>query len=68
MTLSTNFLVLTAASDNLPIHEDKSRGVYVKGLLEVFVGSVVEVYQVMQQGIASRVVASTGMSRLYANK
>ncbi|TPX48063.1 hypothetical protein SeLEV6574_g02259 [Synchytrium endobioticum] len=40
----------------------KNRGVYVKGLLEVFVASVAEVYQVMQQGMMSRVVASTGMN------
>ncbi|TPX36271.1 hypothetical protein SmJEL517_g01402 [Synchytrium microbalum] len=54
--------LLNPSNDNLPIHEEKVKGVYVKGLLEVFVGSVAEVYQVMQQGMSSRVTASTGMN------
>jgi len=49
----------TASNDNLPIHEEKNRGVYVKGLLEVYVSSVQEVYEVMKRGGASRVVAFT---------
>jgi kinesin family member 5 len=54
--------LLNPANDNLPIHEEKSRGVYVKGLLEVFVGSVEEVYEAMRRGQSSRVVASTNMN------
>lgn len=49
--------------DNLPVHEEKSKGVYVKGLLEVFVGNVSEVFEVMDKGQANRVVASTSMLR-----
>jgi hypothetical protein len=49
----------TASQDNLPIHEDKSKGVYVKGLLEVYVSSTEEVYEVMRRGSENRVVAST---------
>ena len=39
-------------NDNLPVHEDKQRGVYVKGLHEFYVGSVGEVYQVLERGVA----------------
>ena len=49
----------SAHNDNLPIHEDKTRGVYVKDLLEVYVSSIPEVYEVMRRGGAARVVAST---------
>lgn len=51
-----NFL---ASHDNLPIHEDKVKGVYVKGLLEVYVSSTEEVYEVMRRGGNNRVVAYT---------
>ena len=49
----------TAANDNLSIHEEKNRGVYVKGLTDVYVGSEMEVFDVMKAGARSRVVAST---------
>ncbi|KAJ3101679.1 hypothetical protein HDU97_001220 [Phlyctochytrium planicorne] len=54
--------LLNPAQDNLPIHEEKNKGVYVKGLLEVFVGSVDEVYDAMRRGQEARVVASTNMN------
>ncbi|KAI8379311.1 kinesin heavy chain [Radiomyces spectabilis] len=54
--------LLNPAQDNLPIHEDKTKGVYVKGLLEVYVGSSDEVYEVMRRGSNNRVVASTNMN------
>ncbi|KAJ3056456.1 hypothetical protein HK097_006775 [Rhizophlyctis rosea] len=54
--------LLNPANDNLPVHEEKNRGVYVKGLLEVFVGSVAEVYDVMRRGQSSRSVAYTNMN------
>lgn len=54
--------LLNPANDNLPIHEDKSRGVYVKGLLEVYVSSVDEVYEVMRRGGNSRAVSATNMN------
>ncbi|KAI8914766.1 P-loop containing nucleoside triphosphate hydrolase protein [Powellomyces hirtus] len=54
--------LLNPANDNLPIHEEKSRGVYVKGLLEVFVGSIGEVYDAMRRGQSSRMVAQTNMN------
>lgn len=49
----------TAQNDNLTIHEDKARGVYVKGLTDVYVGGQAEVFAVMKAGAKSRVVSST---------
>jgi kinesin family protein 5 len=50
-------------NDNLPIHEEKNRGVYVKGLLEIYVSSVEEVYEVMRRGGMARAVAATNMNQ-----
>jgi len=55
--------LLNPVNDNLPIHEDKNRGVYVKGLLEIYVSSVGEVYEVMRRGGSQRAVASTNMNQ-----
>lgn len=54
--------LLNPACDNLPIHEDKTNGVYVKGLLEVYVSSIAEVFEVMRRGGQARVVAYTNMN------
>ncbi|KAF7727231.1 hypothetical protein EC973_007844 [Apophysomyces ossiformis] len=54
--------LLNPSQDNLPIHEDKAKGVYVKGLLEVYVSSTEEVYDVMKNGGNNRVVAYTNMN------
>ncbi|KAG9030201.1 hypothetical protein FRB95_004250 [Tulasnella sp. JGI-2019a] len=48
--------------DNLQIHEEKSKGVYVKGLSDYYVGSAAEVYEIMRQGGLARVVTSTNMN------
>lgn len=55
--------LLVPQNDNLPVHEEKSRGVYVKGLLEIYVSSVQEVYEVMRRGDATRAVAATNMNQ-----
>ncbi len=55
--------LLAPSNDNLPVHEEKSRGVYVKGLLEIYVSSVQEVYEVMRRGGAARAVAATNMNQ-----
>ncbi len=54
--------LLQPQNDNLPVHEEKNRGVYVKGLMEIYVTSVQEVYEVMRRGGAARSVASTNMN------
>ena len=55
--------LLQPQNDNLPVHEEKSRGVYVKGLLEIYVSSVSEVFEVMRRGGAARAVAATNMNQ-----
>lgn len=55
--------LLQPQNDNLPIHEEKSRGVYVKNLAEMYVASVQEVYDVMRRGGAARMVAATNMNQ-----
>jgi kinesin family protein 5 len=55
--------LLAPQNDNLPIHEEKNKGVYVKGLLEIYVSSVQEVYEVMRRGGNSRAVAATNMNQ-----
>ena len=55
--------LLAPQNDNLPVHEERSRGVYVKGLLEIYVASVQEVYEVMRRGGAARAVAATNMNQ-----
>jgi kinesin family protein 5 len=54
--------LLAPHNDKLPVHEEKNRGVYVKGLLEIYVSSVQEVYEVMRRGGSARAVASTNMN------
>ncbi|PKS09057.1 hypothetical protein jhhlp_003670 [Lomentospora prolificans] len=55
--------LLAPQNDNLPVHEEKSRGVYVKGLLEIYVSSVQEVMEVMRRGGNARAVAATNMNQ-----
>lgn len=55
--------LLVPHNDNLPVHEEKSRGVYVKGLLEIYVSSVQEVFEVMRRGGAARATAATNMNQ-----
>ncbi|KAF2758465.1 kinesin-domain-containing protein [Pseudovirgaria hyperparasitica] len=55
--------LLRPTSDNLPVHEEKNRGVYVKGLVELYVSSVGEVYEVMRRGGQARAVAATNMNQ-----
>ncbi|KAI7865229.1 kinesin heavy chain [Mucor mucedo] len=54
--------LLVPANDNLAIHEDKVKGVYVKGIKEVYVSDTDQVYEVMRIGGDNRVVASTNMN------
>ena len=55
--------LLVPHNDNLPIHEDKQRGVYVKGLHEFYVGSIEEVYMMLDKGGQARAVAATNMNQ-----
>ena len=53
----------TAQNDNLQVHEEKSRGVYVKNLSDYYVSNASEVYEIMRQGGNARVVSSTSESK-----
>ncbi|ETN41020.1 uncharacterized protein HMPREF1541_02953 [Cyphellophora europaea CBS 101466] len=53
--------LLNPINDNLPIHEGP-KGPYVKGLREIYVGEVAEVYTAMHLGQRARVTASTNMN------
>ncbi|KAK4210751.1 hypothetical protein QBC37DRAFT_291854 [Rhypophila decipiens] len=55
--------LLMPRNDNLPVHEEKNRGVYVKGLTELYVSSVQEVYEIMRRGGDARAVAATNMNQ-----
>ena len=55
--------LLQPLNDNLPVHEEKSRGVYVKGLLELYISSVQEVYEVLKRGGLARATAATNMNQ-----
>ncbi|CAO1619722.1 unnamed protein product [Parajaminaea phylloscopi] len=54
--------LLAPQNDNLQIHEEKSKGVYVKGLSDYYVGGQDDVYEIMRQGSNARVVSSTNMN------
>ncbi|KAF8636549.1 hypothetical protein AX17_003361 [Amanita inopinata Kibby_2008] len=54
--------LLAPQNDNLQVHEEKSRGVYVKNLSDYYVSSAREVYEIMRTGGAARVVSSTNMN------
>ncbi|GAA95055.1 uncharacterized protein L969DRAFT_104727 [Mixia osmundae IAM 14324] len=54
--------LLAPQNDNLSIHEDKARGVYVKNLSVLYVGSAPEVYEIMKQGGLTRAVSATNMN------
>lgn len=56
-------IFLLASNDNLAIHEDKARGVYVKDLYEIYVANRDEVYTAMKNGGSNRVVAYTSKNR-----
>ena len=55
----------TAQNDNLQIHEEKSKGIYVKNLSDFYVSNAREVYEIMRQGGAARVVSSTSTHKPY---
>lgn len=48
--------------DNLPIHDDRTKGVHVKGLSEYYMSSPDEVYAMIRQGTQARTVSATKMN------
>jgi kinesin family protein 5 len=54
--------LLAPQNDNLQVHEEKSKGVYVKNLSDYYVSSAREVYEIMRQGGSARIVSATSSS------
>jgi len=54
--------LLDVTKTNLPIHEDKNRVPYVKGVTEQFVATPEEVFAAIEEGKANRQVAVTNMN------
>ncbi|EPX73214.1 kinesin-like protein Klp3 [Schizosaccharomyces octosporus yFS286] len=54
--------LLSPDNDHLTVHENKLQGVYVEGLKTVYVSSEAEAFQILNQGMNSRAVASTNMN------
>ena len=54
--------LLDTTKTNLPIHEDKHRVPYVKGVTERFVGSPEEVIEIITEGKSNRAVSVTNMN------
>lgn len=48
--------------DNLKIHEEKGKGVYIDGIVETFCCDDTEVYELMKKGNEARSVAATLMN------
>jgi hypothetical protein len=59
ITEAYNISTLVAQNDNLQIHEEKSKGIYVKNLSDFYVSNAREVYEIMRQGGSARAVSST---------
>ncbi|KAL5490500.1 hypothetical protein ACEPAI_5333 [Sanghuangporus weigelae] len=54
--------LLAPQNDNLQVHEEKNKGVYVKNLSDYYVSSAKEVYEIMRQGGQARIVSATNMN------
>ena len=54
--------LLDPSKDNLKVHEEKGKGVYMADLTENYIGEEREVYDIMKQGNANRSIASTLMN------
>ncbi|KZT59011.1 kinesin-domain-containing protein [Calocera cornea HHB12733] len=54
--------LLAPQNDNLQIHEEKNKGVYVKGLVEEYATSPDAIYELLRQGGLARMVAATNMN------
>ncbi len=54
--------LLDISKDNLKVHEDKNKGVYLGDLTEQYISQEREVYDIMKQGNSNRSIASTLMN------
>eukprot|EP00397_Hematodinium_sp_SG-2012_P003389 GEMP01003397.1.p1 GENE.GEMP01003397.1~~GEMP01003397.1.p1 ORF type:complete len:820 (+),score=149.34 GEMP01003397.1:289-2748(+) len=54
--------LLDVKKDNLKIHEDKTRGVFIGDITELYVQSEPEIFEAMKMGNSNRTVAYTNMN------
>ncbi len=54
--------LLDPAKDNLKVHEEKGKGVYVGDVTEMYVSEESEVHAVMKLGTSNRSIAATNMN------
>jgi kinesin family protein 5 len=54
--------LLEPSKDNLKIHEEKGKGVYMSDLTEQYISQEREVYDIMKLGNSNRSIASTLMN------
>ena len=54
--------LLEPSKDNLKIHEEKGKGVYMSDLTEEYISQEKEVYEIMKLGNSNRSIASTMMN------
>jgi kinesin family protein 5 len=54
--------LLDPAKDNLKVHEEKSKGVYVADVTETYVTDESEVFAVMKIGTSNRSISATNMN------
>eukprot|EP00913_Durusdinium_trenchii_P007855 g7372.t1 len=54
--------LLDPKKDNLKIHEDKAKGVFIGGVTETYVGSEQEIFDIMKTGKYNRAVAETNLN------
>ena len=54
--------LLNPAKDNLKVHEEKGKGVYVADVTETYVTEEMEVYEVMKIGTGNRSISATNMN------
>jgi kinesin family protein 5 len=54
--------LLDPSKDNLKIHEEKGKGVYVADVTETYVGEEQEVFNIMKVGTKNRAISATNMN------
>ena len=55
--------LLDPSKENLKIHEDRNKGIFISELTEKYVSNREEVFDLMRQGLENRVVGTTNMNQ-----
>jgi kinesin family protein 5 len=54
--------LLEPSKDNLKVHEEKGKGVYVADVTETYVAEEMEVFEIMKIGNKNRAISATNMN------